>query len=83
MAETNQQRACRRAQEGLSRETQRIRDTFDADPSRGGSRGYSLYHRVDAVDFVQRFGLEQAVDLLNKECKQTLNNWFRDFLDIR
>lgn len=73
--ETNQQRAQRRAREGLSKETGRVRDTFDADPSHGGSRGYPLWYRVDAVDFVQRFGLQQAVDLLNKPCKQTVNNW--------
>ena len=56
VAETNQQRRQRRAHEGLTRELAQPRDTFESDPSRGGSHGYALWLRLDVIEKVQQMG---------------------------
>ena len=74
MVQTNQQNARKRSNEGLSRITKLTRDTFDADPSRGGSRGYPLWYRLLAIEASQIHGTEYAARRF-KPSKQTLSNW--------
>jgi hypothetical protein len=60
MAESNKERRKHRSHEGLTRELGTKRGTFDADPSRGGSRGYPLWLRMDIIEQVQQMGLAAA-----------------------
>jgi hypothetical protein len=74
MAETNQERRKRRGHEGLSRELKKTRDTVESDPSRGGSRGYPLWHRLDDIEMVQNVGLAAAAMIL-KPSPASLRRW--------
>ena len=74
MAEPNKERRQRRAHEGLTRELEQTRDTFDSDASRGGSRGYPLWLQIDVVEKVQRLGFAAAAAAI-KPSKQTTRRW--------
>jgi hypothetical protein len=74
MAESNKERRLRRAHEGLTRELGATRDTFDADPSRGGSRGYPLWIRLDVIEQVQQMGLAAALATV-KPSARTIGRW--------
>jgi hypothetical protein len=69
MAESNKERRKRRAHEGLTRELGATRDTFDADLSRGGSRGYPLWIRLDVIKQVQQMGQVAALATVKQSAR--------------
>lgn len=72
--ESNKKKRKQRSERGLHRELRVVRDTHDSDPSRGGSKGYPLWFRLDCIERVQNVGLEGAAPNL-KPCLKTLENW--------
>ena len=70
----NQRRRIARSRAGQSRELNR--ESNDQDPSKGGSRGYPLYQRIDMMEMLQANGRDfRALANSVKMCEQTLRNW--------
>lgn len=76
MASDNQKQAKKRSNQGLSLETSVVRDHFESDPSRGGSRGYPMWYRLHAIEATQQHGVVAAQQMLTPSpCINTLKNW--------
>ena len=59
---------------GLSRELEVPRDQFDADPSRGGSRGYPLWYRIEVLEYANIHGVAAAATRFTP-CQRTIELW--------
>jgi hypothetical protein len=61
---------------GMSRELQVPRDVFDADPSRGGSRGYPLWYRIQVLQHATVHGTAAAAAQFTPgPCQKTIEAW--------
>ena len=59
---------------GLSRELEVPRDRFDANPSRGGSRGYPLWYRIEVLEYANVHGAAVAATRFTP-CQRTIEGW--------
>ena len=67
--------ARRRSKAGQARQLRQWRTDFEANPARGGSKGYQIKYRLLVLGFADEHGVKEASDAFNVS-KSSIYNWY-------